>query len=57
MIYEVNFYNRKTKDQYYKEIEEQIKKQHPYETPEIIAVSIGMGSDEYLNWLDNSLKD
>lgn len=30
-----------------------IKKQHPYETPEIIALPITEGSQEYLSWVIN----
>ncbi len=32
-------------------IELVIKDNHPYELPEIIAVSIDNGSSEYLNWI------
>jgi periplasmic divalent cation tolerance protein len=35
----------------FKKAEAAIKKLHPYETPEIIAVPIIKGSKEYLNWL------
>jgi periplasmic divalent cation tolerance protein len=38
-------------------VEAAIKSQHPYETPEIIAVPIVKGSKEYLNWLDHELGD
>ncbi len=39
------------KDQY-QPIESRLKAQHPYEVPEIIAVSIENGLPEYLNWID-----
>jgi periplasmic divalent cation tolerance protein len=36
----------------YQAIETTIKKHHPYELPEIIAVPIENGSPEYLHWID-----
>lgn len=38
--------------QNYGAIEKEIRKLHPYELPEIIAVSIDNGLPEYLNWID-----
>ncbi len=35
----------------YKKIENEIKKIHTYEVPEIIAIPIITGSNEYLKWL------
>ena len=43
----------KTQDDLYDKVEAAIKKLHPYETPEIIAVPIVKGSKEYLSWLDD----
>jgi len=37
----------------YQAIEKTIKKHHPYELPEIIAVPIENGSPEYLHWIDS----
>jgi periplasmic divalent cation tolerance protein len=37
----------------YQAIEEAIKKHHPYELPEIIAVPIENGLPEYLHWIDS----
>ncbi|MDD5323292.1 MAG: divalent-cation tolerance protein CutA [Methylococcales bacterium] len=37
----------------YQMIEKKIKKQHPYEIPEIIAVPIENGLPEYLHWIDS----
>jgi periplasmic divalent cation tolerance protein len=37
---------------HYQDIETHIKAHHPYELPEIIAVSIENGLPEYLNWID-----
>lgn len=41
----------KTTDNRYPELELYIKKQHPYELPEIIATPINAGSQDYLTWL------
>jgi periplasmic divalent cation tolerance protein len=46
----------KTKVKNYKKVEECIKSLHAYEVPQIIAVKIACGSDEYLKWIDKSLK-
>jgi len=35
----------------YRDVEAAIKKLHPYELPEIIAVPIASGLPAYLNWL------
>jgi periplasmic divalent cation tolerance protein len=39
----------------YQIIEKTIKKHHPYEIPEIIAVAIENGLPEYLSWIDSCL--
>ncbi len=36
-------------------IEDTIKRLHPYEIPEIIALAIAGGSDDYLKWMDSCL--
>jgi len=41
----------KTRKSVYKKVEKAIKKNHPYEVPEIIAVPIAEGSKTYLKWL------
>lgn len=46
----------KTRDNLFDDVQDAIKKLHPYETPEIIAVPIVEGSREYLNWLEDELK-
>ena len=33
-----------------------IRKNHPYELPELIALPVTAGSKEYLSWLNDSLK-
>ncbi|MDD1622500.1 MAG: divalent-cation tolerance protein CutA [Methylococcaceae bacterium] len=37
-------------------IEAVIKKTHPYQLPEIIAVAIESGSSDYLKWIDSCLR-
>lgn len=37
----------------YAAIEALIRKRHPYELPEIVAVPIARGLDTYLRWLDD----
>ena len=46
----------KSKKSLYGEVEKAIKMLHPYETPEIIALPIVSGSDDYLEWLNAELK-
>jgi periplasmic divalent cation tolerance protein len=43
----------KANKDYYPAIETCIKSHHPYETPEIVAVSIDNGLPEYLHWIDS----
>ncbi len=45
----------KSKKSNYKKIEAAIKKNHPYELPEIIATSIVEGSREYFNWMQKEI--
>lgn len=45
----------KTREDLFPQVETAIKKLHSYETPEIIAVPVINGSQEYLKWLDESL--
>lgn len=37
----------------YTELEEQILQIHPYEVPEVVAVPITHGHQDYLDWLDD----
>ncbi|MGK7906176.1 MAG: divalent-cation tolerance protein CutA [Synechococcus sp.] len=46
----------KTSSRLYPELESVLLASHPYETPEIIAIPIFLGSPGYLNWLDSQLK-
>ncbi|MCM1233706.1 MAG: divalent-cation tolerance protein CutA [Ruminococcus flavefaciens] len=43
----------KTSWKLYDALEEKIKKFHPYDTPEIIAVDIEKGFKGYLDWIDD----
>ncbi|MCI0661355.1 MAG: divalent-cation tolerance protein CutA [Acidobacteria bacterium] len=40
----------------YTELEEAIRQNHPYQTPEIIALQVAVGSEKYLDWMANSVK-
>lgn len=46
----------KTKESLYEDVEKAIKKIHPYETPEIIAIPIIKGDKKYLDWIDENIK-
>jgi periplasmic divalent cation tolerance protein len=41
----------KTRTNLYKKVEAAIKKIHPYEVPEIIAVPIALANKDYLKWI------
>jgi len=41
----------KTRAERYAEVEAAIRRLHPYELPEIVAVPIVRGLDEYLEWV------
>ncbi len=45
----------KTSSDKFSKIEDKIKEVHSYENPEIIALPIIDGSQEYLKWLDENL--
>lgn len=45
----------KSSQQHYPAIEAAIKGLHPYQLPEIIAMPIEQGSDDYLRWIDSCL--
>ncbi len=44
----------KTTQTHYPELEGVIVEQHPYELPEVIAVSIERGFERYLAWIQDS---
>ncbi len=45
----------KTREDHYEKLEKFIKEIHPYTVPEIIAMPIIKGSQDYLNWIDETL--
>ncbi|NPA88294.1 divalent-cation tolerance protein CutA [Caminibacter pacificus] len=47
----------KTKQDVFKQLEIFITKNHPYDVPEIIALPIVNANLDYLNWLDDSVKE
>jgi len=42
----------KTAERRYTELERHIQANHPYETPEIVRLTIAGGSRQYLDWID-----
>lgn len=46
----------KTKEERFTDVEKKIKELHEYTVPEIIAVPIIQGSEEYQNWIVNETK-
>jgi periplasmic divalent cation tolerance protein len=46
----------KSRKDLYKELEKTIRKNHPYEVPEIIAIPIISGNRNYLKWMNMELK-
>ncbi|HYE75867.1 MAG TPA: divalent-cation tolerance protein CutA [Blastocatellia bacterium] len=46
----------KTRRELYPSIESEIRFNHPYQTPEIIVLSIEDGSKDYLSWLNEATK-
>jgi periplasmic divalent cation tolerance protein len=47
----------KTTKQHYKAVETALRAEHPYELPEIIAVPVEQGLEDYLNWVERCIKD
>jgi periplasmic divalent cation tolerance protein len=47
----------KTRRDLYDKVEKIIREMHSYETPEIVGVSIVVGSRDYLEWINNELQD
>jgi periplasmic divalent cation tolerance protein len=46
----------KTSAKVYLQLQDRVRALHPYELPEVIAVTIGQGLPEYLAWIKNSLE-
>ena len=47
----------KTRAELYDRVEACVKEMHSYEVPEIIAVPIEKGSEDYLKWIDENTGD
>ena len=45
----------KTTDERYPDLERRVKELHSYSTPEVIAVRIEQGSEQYLKWLRDAI--
>ncbi|WP_431064903.1 divalent-cation tolerance protein CutA [Methylotuvimicrobium sp.] len=45
----------KTRRDIYPQVEQRIQEAHPYELPEIVAVSVEHALPEYLKWIDSCL--
>jgi periplasmic divalent cation tolerance protein len=45
----------KSKRELYERLEAAIREVHPYDVPEILAVPVIAGSQDYLRWLDSEL--
>lgn len=46
----------KTTDEKYEQLKSYLEGSHPYETPEIIKISIEDGLKAYFSWIDDSTK-
>jgi len=46
----------KSRADLYPDLEALLRRLHPYETPEILAVPVSAGSDAYLAWLNRELR-
>lgn len=47
----------KTKESLYAKLEQRILELHPYEVPEVIALPVEKGSDAYLNWINQVVRN
>ena len=47
----------KTTDERYAALERRVKEMHSYSTPEVVALRIERGSEQYLNWLRESTEN
>jgi periplasmic divalent cation tolerance protein len=46
----------KTSAEKFRELKERVKNLHPYTVPEIIALPIVAGNEDYLEWIEESLE-
>jgi len=47
----------KTRSAIFKDLEIKLKEIHPYEVPEIVALSVSAGNQSYLDWIKEVTKD
>ncbi len=47
----------KSRKNLYKEVEDLIREIHPYEIPEIIALPVEEGLEDYLKWMSTTLRE
>ncbi|MES9993441.1 MAG: divalent-cation tolerance protein CutA [Candidatus Thiodiazotropha sp.] len=47
----------KTTEKKYPEVEAALRTLHPYELPEIIAVPLEQGLDDYLDWVERCIEE
>jgi periplasmic divalent cation tolerance protein len=47
----------KTRSKHYPRVEDFIRRQHPYELPEILALPVSDGLNEYIEWVDSCTRD
>ncbi len=47
----------KSRRELFERIEAAIRRLHPYQVPEILAVPIATGSESYLQWLEGEVKE
>ena len=47
----------KTKKEVYAPLEEKIRRTHPYDVPEIIALPIVAGNKDYLDWIGSETRE
>lgn len=49
--------NLKTTDQQLPALQQRIRELHPYELPEVIAISISGGDQQYLEWIRTEVRE
>lgn len=45
----------KTRAEFFNALKEAIRQHHSYETPEILAMPIGLGNADYLSWIEKNV--
>lgn len=46
----------KTRAEAYERLEKRIRELHPYETPEVLALTVNRGLSNYLKWVDENVE-